>query len=329
MAGGRLHFERGSATKVRTNFPHGLPVSLAVLNPDLVANPESYQQRFRRAAPFPHLVIDNFFVDDFARSLTETFPAFEAGNAMGDDGKLGGKSTFDRIRKLGPHYATLDSLVQSSAFLNIIEKMTGIDKLLFDPFYLGGGTHENRDGMSLDAHVDFNYHSSERWHRRLNLIIYLNHEWLPAWGGSLQLWSDPHASAGADVSVPPLFNRAVIFETSERSWHGFDRINLPNDKKHIARKSIALYFYTHDRPEHEIVGRHSTVYVKHALPTHFAAGHVLTKSDVTHLQHLIADRDQHIAMQYAENTRLLQAQDQGFSGKVLYLMKRAYVRMRR
>ena len=82
MAGGRLHFERGSATKVCTNFSHGLPVSLAVLNPDLVANPESYQQRFRLAAPFPHLVIDNFFVDDFARSLTETFPAFEAGNAM-------------------------------------------------------------------------------------------------------------------------------------------------------------------------------------------------------------------------------------------------------
>lgn len=304
-------------------------MSLIVLNTQLVANPESWQQQFRHAEPFPHLVIDNFFSSDFARSLTEDFPAFKAGNAMGDDGHLGGKSTFDRIRKLGAHYVTLDSLIQSPAFLDLIEKMTGIDRLLFDPFYLGGGTHENRDGMNLDAHVDFNYHSSERWHRRLNLIIYLNDEWDPAWGGSLQLWRDPHARAGADVSVSPLFNRAIIFETSEQSWHGFDQINLPVGKKHIARKSIALYFYTNDRPKQEIAGRHSTVYVKHALPPQFASGHVLSESDVAHLQHLIADRDQHIALQYAENTRLLQAQDRGFSGKVLYLMKRAYVRMRR
>jgi 2OG-Fe(II) oxygenase superfamily len=329
MAGGRLHYECTSGVQIYADSVHELPVSLMVLNPKLVASPESHQQRFRHAAPFPHLVIDNFFSGDFARSLTENFPAFEAGNAMGDDGQLGGKSTFDRIRKLGSHYATLDSLIQSSAFLNIIEKMTGIDKLLFDPFYLGGGTHENRDGMSLDAHVDFNYHASERWHRRLNLIVYLNNEWDAAWGGSLQLWRDPHARAGADVSVTPLFNRAVIFETSERSWHGFDRINLPAAKKHIARKSIALYFYTHDRPAHEIAGRHSTVYVKQALPEHFAAGRVLTESDIAHLQHLIDDRDRHITMQYAENTRLLQAQDKGFSGKVLYLMRRAYVRMRR
>lgn len=304
-------------------------MSLKVVNPNFVAIAESLQQQFHQAEPFPHLVIDHFFENDFAHSLTESFPAFEAGNAMGDDGNIGGKSTFDQIRRLGTHFTNLDSLVRSRAFLNVIEKMTGIDKLLFDPFYLGGGTHENRDGMSLDAHVDFNYHASERWHRRLNLIVYLNNEWESAWGGSLQLWRDPRSPAAADVSVAPLFNRAVIFETSERSWHGFNRINLPDGKKHIGRKSIALYFYTHERPAHEIVGRHSTVYVKDAMPAHFAAGHVLTESDIAHLQHLIDDRDRHIAMQYAENTRLLQAQDQGFSGKVLYLMKRAYVRMRR
>ncbi len=248
---------------------------------------------------------------------------------MGDDGKLGGKSTFDRIRKIGPHYLALHELIKSTAFLDVIQKITGINDLLFDPFYLGGGTHENRDGMSLDAHVDFNYHGSERWHRRLNLIVYLNPEWDAAWGGALELRRDPHSRAAADVSVTPLFNRAVIFETSEKSWHGFNRITLPASKKHITRKSIALYFYTLDRPKREVVGRHSTVYVKRTLPEHFASGHTLSEDDIAELQHLLEDRDRHIVMQYDENARLLQAQDRGFSGQLLYLMKRAYVRLRR
>jgi 2OG-Fe(II) oxygenase superfamily len=300
-----------------------------LINSDLASSPQSLCQSFIAAMPFPHAIINDFFADDFARALTESFPAFEAGNAMGDDGKLGGKSTFDRIHKIGPPFLALHELIQSSAFLDVIQKMTGINDLLFDPFYLGGGTHENRDGMGLDAHVDFNYHGSERWHRRLNLIVYLNTEWDAAWGGALELRRDPHARTVTDVSVVPLFNRAVIFETSERSWHGFSRINLPESKKYLTRKSIALYFYTQDRPQHEIVGRHSTVYVKRALPERFTSGHTLSADDMTELQHLIEDRDRHIAMQYDENTRLLQAQDRGFSGQLLYLMKRAYVRLRR
>ena len=302
---------------------------LSILNPDVVAASERIRGEFLSASPFPHVVIDDFLDRAFIQALLEQFPAFEKGNAIGDDGALGGKSTLARIRDVGAAYRRLDDVIQSQAFLRAVGAFTGIDGLLYDPWYLGGGTHENRDGMSLDPHVDFNFHPSERWHRRLNLIVYLNPEWEQSWGGCLELFRDPQADARPSRSVAPVFNRCVIFETSERSWHAFDRICLPPGMPPLSRKSIALYFYTKDRPVEETADRHTTYYVNRQLPERIAEGSTLSRGDVAEIRHLLEQRDAQIRMLYAENTALRKAQDAGLTGHLLYLAKRAYVRFRR
>jgi len=301
-----------------------------MLNPALVGNADAIRERFAAAAPFPHVVLDDFLQRDVADRLVDEFPPFETGNFIGDDGKPGRKSTLSRIHELGASYRALDQAIQSSAFLQFMSRATGIEHLLYDPFYLGGGTHENLNGSALDPHIDFNYHPSERWHRRLNLLLYLNPQWSREWGGCLQLYADPRVDATPSVTVVPAFNRCVIFETSERSWHGFDEIRLPVDHRvPPSRRSIALYFYTSERPQAETADRHSTVYQHRPLPPRFIAGHTLTGQDVEALRALLAQRDAYIDMQHAENRRLLQAQEHGLAGQILYLMKRAYVRFRR
>jgi hypothetical protein len=275
------------------------------------------------------VVIDNFLDPALAAQLLESFPGFERGNSVGDDGAPGGKSTLDRVRQLGPAYQRLDDAIQSPEFLRAVGALAGIDGLIYDPWYLGGGTHENRNGMALDPHVDFNYHPSERWHRRLNLIVYLNPQWEEGWGGCLELFRDPHADARPARSVAPLFNRCVIFETSERSWHAFDPIRLPPEHAGLTRRSIALYFYTKDRPAADIAPRHTTYYVNRLLPSHLDEGRMLSRGDVAEIKQLLEQRDAHIRMLYAENTALRQAQERGLAGHLLYLAKRAYVRFRR
>lgn len=284
---------------------------------------------FVAAEPFPHAVIDEFLAPAFARRLLAEFPGFEQGNFIGDDGQPGGKSTSDKVRQLGPAYRELDDAIRSREFLQLLSRLTGIESLIYDPWYLGGGTHENREGMSLDPHVDFNFHPSERWHRRLNLIIYLNPVWDAQWGGNFELFRDPHGSPRPDVSIAPSFNRCAIFETSERSWHGFDRIRLPPEHAGLTRRSIALYFYTKDRPADEIAERHTTYYVNRQLPERFVEGAVLDAADVAEMRELVSQRDAHIRMLYAENTALRKAQDAGIGGQLVYLAKRAYVRFRR
>lgn len=285
--------------------------------------------RFTTAQPFRHVVIENFLDHGFAQRLLDEFPAFEQGNNVGDDGRPGAKSTVERMAALGPGYCALDAAIQSREFLEYIAAITGVDDLLYDPFYLGGGTHENREGQLLQAHIDFNYHPSERWHRRLNLIVYLNHDWNEAWGGNLELWRDPYADASPVARIAPAFNRCVIFETSEHSWHGFDTIVLPPEQAQRSRKSVALYFYTRDRPAGETAGKHSTHYVNRQLPERYAPGYTLAAADVAELRDLIAHRDNRLQQLFAENADLLQAQERGFGGQLLYLAKRLYVRYRR
>lgn len=154
---------------------------------------EVYGQQFVAAKPFRHVVIDDFLAPEYVARIDKEFPPFELGNARNENGDLGNKSTIEKIRALGPSFSDLDDLIQSPGFLALLGRLTAIEGLLYDPWYFGGGTHESRHSQDLDAHVDFNRHPIENWHRRLNLIIYLNHRWDDDWGGALELHSDPRA----------------------------------------------------------------------------------------------------------------------------------------
>jgi hypothetical protein len=306
-----------------------------MLSPAVPARAAELAAQFKRRDPFRHVVIDDFFDADTCARLLAEFPPFERGNARNEAGELGNKSTVEKIRGLGPTYATLDDLIQTHGFLDLIGKITGIPDLLYDPWYFGGGTHENRHGQDLDAHVDFNRHPVERWHRRLNLIVYLNHEWDDAWGGALDLHSDPRSPDDAITSIAPRYNRAVIFETTEWSWHGFRRIKLPAEKRELSRKSIALYFYTTQRPADELADTHSTIYVDQPLPERFTAGLTLSDADVEELRMLLTRRDQHNQRLYRDITHVTKQLEQsqaalhsGRLGRLRYFVRRLLAKRR-
>lgn len=298
----------------------------------VLARRTALAQEFAAAQPFRHVVVDGFLEPGFAGQLLAQFPAFEQGNYLAEHGRPGEKSTFERVRALGPAYERLDDLVRSPDFLGFLGDLVGLPDLIYDPWYLGGGTHDNRQGASLDPHIDFNFHPIERWHRRLNLIIYLNPEWRPEWGGALNLYRDPACDDAPGQSVPPLFNRCVVFETTEHSWHGFDRITLPPENETLSRRSIALYFYTPPAAAAEVEpAAHSTVYVPRGLPAHLHAGHVLSEADLADLRALVAARDGRIAIQYDEIARLMtlaRAHERGLAGSVMYLARKAMASLR-
>jgi hypothetical protein len=309
---------------------------LSAISPRVRDRVRNYAADFARQDPFRHVVIDDFFAPEYASRLVAGFPTFERGNARNENGEPGNKSTVEKIRNLGPAYAALDDLVRSKPLLDLVGRITGIEDLLYDPWYFGGGTHENRSGQDLDAHIDFNRHPVEHWHRRLNLIVYLNRGWDDGWGGSLELHSDPRREDDRITRITPLYNRCVIFETTETSWHGFARIGEAPDGASRSRKSIALYFYTRERPEDELADTHSTIYVDRPLPERFRPGMTLDANDVEELRILLSRRDQHNQGLYRDITRLSTELEQlksavqsGSVGRLRYLAQRVRMRLQR
>lgn len=263
-----------------------------MISPATLAASDTLRAAFRTAEPFPHVVIEQFFEPDTMVALAEQFPSFEARNALNEFGEVGGKAVVTQLATLGPAYRELQQYLNSRPFLEAMSALTGIPDLLPDPALYGGGTHENVEGQELDAHVDYNYINGGSLHRRLNLLLYFNPEWDESWGGCIELHSNPRRPAENQIKqFAPLYNRALIFETSEHSWHGFRKIVLPGDRKGLTRRSLAVYLYTRTRPEDEIAPPHSTFYVQRPLPAWCRGGKLLSEADATELANLLKRRD--------------------------------------
>jgi Rps23 Pro-64 3,4-dihydroxylase Tpa1-like proline 4-hydroxylase len=133
--------------------------------------------------------------------------------------------------------------LNSEEFVRHLSELTGIPDLIADPSLEGGGLHQSQRGGYLNIHADFTVHPHKRnWRRRVNVLVYLNEDWLPEYGGELELWSRDMKACKQKIS--PVFNRCVIFNTDEDSYHGLpEPIQCPED---MSRKSIALYYFTEE-----------------------------------------------------------------------------------
>jgi hypothetical protein len=265
-----------------------------MINLEVLKQSHSFAEKFQRAVPYKHVCIEDFFNADMAELILKDFPAFDftpKKNEFGDDGP---KAVYENLSEISPFYEKLTAYLNSEEFNNAISQFTGIEGLRWggESMY-GGGTHENINGAELDPHVDFNYDDRTKEHRRINLLIYLNKEWEEGWGGEFELHSDPREPENNQIkSYLPLFNRAVIMETSEKSWHGFPLIKLPPGKENLSRKSLALYFYTKDRPQEEITGGHGTFYIQRPLPNSFQVGELISQDIFNEVKYLVFKRDE-------------------------------------
>lgn len=256
---------------------------------------------FTSANPFKWLVIDNFFDLDTANRLLDEFPrCANPETLLNEFGAPNPKATVSDVPAISKTYQELDHLIQTSQFLDFIESITGINGLKYDPYYYGAGTHENFHTAGLDPHFDFNLHPITRQHRRLNLIIYLNKGWEAGWGGHICLHKNPYDIINDEViEIEPVFNRAIIFETNEVSWHSVKPVDHPSGLLFDAsRKSFTIYYYTDDRPNNEAAPEHGTVYVQPNLPPHIKAGYTLNDHDIGLIQQNILRRNNYLQALY-------------------------------
>jgi len=203
-----------------------------------------YSQKYKNAKPYPHIVLDDFLEQWAADKALSEFPAVK------DEGWIHyvhvneKKHGLNKMDLLPPFIRKVINELNTTEFVSYLSKLTGIDKLLADDQLEGGGLHQSMRGGYLNIHADFTVHPHKRnWRRRVNLLLYLNKNWEPSYGGDLELWTKDMKSCERKIS--PVFNRCVIFNTDQDSYHGLpDPLQCPENE---TRKSIALYYFTQEK----------------------------------------------------------------------------------
>lgn len=193
---------------------------------------------FDNAKPYKYLVLENFFTDEVANKMFENFPSIENLNvkrkSLNED-----KSEDYHFERWDPVFTKVREVIAGKEWYDIMSRLTGIEGLHTTADSLGSGVHQGKNGSYVDVHIDVNMNPKTNLWRRINLLIYLNKNWQPEYGGDLEIWDKQMTKCYNKVS--PTFNRAVIFLTDDNSPHGYSKINVPEGE---SRKSFYTYYYT-------------------------------------------------------------------------------------
>lgn len=222
-----------------------------MIQTNLFNSPESVAFNYQNANPFPYIVIDNFLdpwiiseinkeLDEYTNWRTDGGVSRHQVNKMFTPDAMFDINDVEIFSQQAPKTRLMLNYLYSFEFLKFLETLTGISGLLPDYSFVGGGVHNVQSGGKLDIHADFGKHLITGLFRRINLLIYITPHWDELWGGELELW-DRDMSKRL-VKIPPVFNRAVIFNTDSTSFHGHPTpLNTPTG---ISRRSLALYYFT-------------------------------------------------------------------------------------
>lgn len=209
-----------------------------------INNTSELRNMFINAEPFSNVIIDNFFNEEFCTELLVKFPLLTDSNWYKYYNPIEHKYAMNKF-DAHPIYKKLFDILQSNYLVQKISLITNIEKLENDPHLHGAGIHYHPKGGKLDMHLDYSLHPISNRERRVNLIIYLNKEWNSSWGGNIELFDNDYTKC--ITSIPPIFNRAVLFKTNDISYHG-----LPTPiscDENNGRKSIAIYYVSDTKPE--------------------------------------------------------------------------------
>ena len=203
---------------------------------------------FKKAEPFPHLVIDNFLNEKDAKIISDVFPSDNSINwNIHGSGPNADRKNFRGIKlqcsdenEFPDEIKRLMNEFNSQGFLYFLQKLTDVEYIFGDPYYNGCGLHSTGRGGRLMIHADVNrYPYPSLADQYLNCILYVSENWQGHWGGELELWDKRVKKCVRKIE--PKFNRLVIFKTDRDSFHGHPiPIECPDEAR---RNSLATYFY--------------------------------------------------------------------------------------
>lgn len=155
------------------------------------------------------------------------------------------KLTTKQYQNFDPILKDITFAFQEKPVVDLISRITGIQKQVPDSQLYAGGLSMMRENDFLDPHIDNSHDQSRKYYRRLNLLYYVTPDWKLENGGNLELWD---IGVRTPVSIESKFNRLVLMETHKFSWHSVSKVKKTNS----FRKCVSNYYFSEESPSGDI-----------------------------------------------------------------------------
>ena len=208
---------------------------------DLIINkyhPKDYAVDYSHGEPVPWFVFDDFLPENLLATIQDEIDMIplhlwsrftRAGSMMKECNNL----------KFAPAIRDLALNLNSHEFVQWLEAMTGIDRIVPDPHLIGAGLMRCYAGDSLKLHTDFNWNEQLHLDRCLSMILYLSRDWQESWGGALEFWDFDRTRCIHKVLPKP--NRLLVWNYDERLVHGHPQpLDCPDS---ASRDGLRMFYF--------------------------------------------------------------------------------------
>jgi Rps23 Pro-64 3,4-dihydroxylase Tpa1-like proline 4-hydroxylase len=184
--------------------------------------------------PYPYIIIDNFLTKEISKKFVSSYPNLDDDRWYHFRNTIHGKKNvfeqgmmgISNIMDLPIDALSIISELNSSEFLNILKQITNIDNLVLDTHNGIGqwaGIRAMKPGAYQSIHSDARLHPHLEIEKKITLVGYLNEDWKESDNGYTEIWNND-MSLCVD-KVAPLFNRVLIFQNTNKSYHGVPKVN--------------------------------------------------------------------------------------------------------
>jgi hypothetical protein len=115
------------------------------------------QEEFKLQKPFPNFIKKNLWDNDLLLNAEKDFIDFNKWDGQKKFANTMWKKYCGTYDNFPTNVKKIIDIATSKTFVDWLEKVTGIENLLIDEKFLGGGMHETSNGGFLDMHADFNF----------------------------------------------------------------------------------------------------------------------------------------------------------------------------
>lgn len=223
---------------------------------------KKFTTEYTKQSPYPFMYFDGLFDNALIAKVNSEIDDgnFELDERKIDNIEVKTRSDFEDNESIPPSSKVIFDVLNGGRFLNLVSQLTGINGLVSDPYYDGGGINITENKGMLAVHIDGTTQHRMNLSRRINAILFINEKWDSSWNGLHEQWEFINKSLSAfDKNqewrcirkIMPKNNRLMIFTTNDHSWHGHaGSLNAPEN---IQRRSLITYYYTNGRPKSDLI----------------------------------------------------------------------------